>query len=134
MELLSIRPASLNRAEPAIMNSLYGSTNIPGLLQSKKERIIFFFNNRLLNSGSVNGVTYFGIENNYVSSVNAGALLPLDDLLDRHAPATKALFSNSIWDGMRVDRLFPVQYRHRGFNRQTIRRIEFAGSHGSFRL
>jgi len=57
----------------------------------------------LVNSGGVNGVSYFGTQINYVSYANSGAFLALDDLLDRHAPATKAQFKTEVWDGMRVN-------------------------------
>jgi len=56
----------------------------------------------MLNSGGVNGISHYGFAVNYISSANNGAFLALDELLDRHASATKALFSNAVWDGMRV--------------------------------
>ena len=57
----------------------------------------------MINSGAVNGVSYFVAEVNYIASASRGAFLPLDDLLDRYGAATKALFKNDVWDGMKVN-------------------------------
>ncbi len=41
--------------------------------------------------------------NNYFQNVSRGALLPLDDLLVKHAPALHATVPESVWDATRVN-------------------------------
>ena len=58
----------------------------------------------MLNSGTAQGVLqYGGSGSTYVSDVNNGAYMPLDNLLDQYAPATKALFNSTVWDAMKIN-------------------------------
>jgi len=56
-------------------------------------------------SGQDMGVVAFGSQAqvNYLVQANQGSYAPLDDLLSQYAPRTKALFPDSVWNGMKVN-------------------------------
>ena len=59
----------------------------------------------LFASGQDMGVVAFGSQAqvNYLVQANQGSYAPLDDLLTQHAPRTKALFPDAVWNGMKVN-------------------------------
>lgn len=56
----------------------------------------------MISSGMDTGIMNFG-GLNYLIQAQRGAFYPLEDMLDALAPDVKALFSDSVWDCMRVN-------------------------------
>ncbi|MEG0766348.1 MAG: ABC transporter substrate-binding protein, partial [Clostridia bacterium] len=59
----------------------------------------------MISSGQDVGVIGFGSQSklDYVVQANRGAFYPLDDLLDQYGTGTKALFSEGVWDCMKIN-------------------------------
>lgn len=59
----------------------------------------------MLSSGQDAGIVTFGSQSgvNYTIYGNTGAFAPMDELLEEYAPETKALFSDEVWDSMRIN-------------------------------
>lgn len=59
----------------------------------------------MISAGQDVGIIGFGSQTklDYVVQSQRGAYYPMDDLLEQYAPDTKALFSDVIWDSMKID-------------------------------